>query len=144
MNYAWLAVVWFKLAYMPTLPDTVAIPWPTIPGADLGVHPPPPTPDMACSFLIQLVFCKKKNYVVYWCWSRARDECTPPQKNPGSAPAYRSPNLFWASLCFGLELSPFFQKNSFDSWYMVHFACILSLTKILLFGQVNFDGMYFM
>ena len=20
---------------------------------------------------------KKKNYVVYWCWSRARDECTP-------------------------------------------------------------------
>ena len=30
-----------------------------------------------CGFLIQLVFCKKKNYVVYWCWSRARDECAP-------------------------------------------------------------------
>ena len=27
----------------------------------------------------------KKNYVVYWCCSRARDECTPPKKNPGSA-----------------------------------------------------------
>ena len=22
----------------------------------------------------------QKNYVVYWCWSRARDECTPSQK----------------------------------------------------------------
>ena len=34
---------------------------------------------MTCGFLIQLVFCKK-NYVVYWCWSGARDECTPSQK----------------------------------------------------------------
>ena len=56
-------------------------------GADLGggcrgCAPPPP--EMTCGFLIQLVFCKK-NYVVYWCWSRARDECTPPKKNPGSA-----------------------------------------------------------
>ena len=29
-----------------------------------GAHPPPP--QMTCCFLIQLVFCKKKNYVVYW------------------------------------------------------------------------------
>ena len=49
-------------------------------GADLGGRfrgcaiPPP---EMTCGFLIQLVFCKKKNYVVYCCWSRARDECTP-------------------------------------------------------------------
>ena len=39
---------------------------------------------------IQLVFRKKKkkkNYVVYWCWSRARDKCTrSKKKNPGSAP----------------------------------------------------------
>ena len=34
-------------------------------------------PEMTCSFLIQLVFCQKKNYVVYWCWSTAREECTP-------------------------------------------------------------------
>ena len=27
----------------------------------------PPFPEMTCGFLIQLVFCKKKNYVVYWC-----------------------------------------------------------------------------
>ena len=41
-----------------------------------GVRPPPP--EMTCGFLIQLVFCKrKKTYVIYWCWSRARDECTP-------------------------------------------------------------------
>ena len=31
-----------------------------------GAHPPPP-PEMTCSFLIQLVFCKKKNYEGYWC-----------------------------------------------------------------------------
>ena len=41
-------------------------------GADLGrgrrgAHSPPPPPlEMTCSFLIQLVFCKKKN-VVYCC-----------------------------------------------------------------------------
>ena len=41
-----------------------------------GVHT---LPEMTCGFLIQLVFCKKKT-VVYWCWSRARDECTPSYK----------------------------------------------------------------
>ena len=35
---------------------------------------------MTCGFLIQLVFCKKKNYVVYWCWSRANVECNPSSK----------------------------------------------------------------
>ena len=30
-----------------------------------GVRTSPP--EMTCGFLIQLVFCKKKNYVVYWC-----------------------------------------------------------------------------
>ena len=45
-------------------------------GGCTGCAPPPP--EMTCGFLIQLVFCKrKKNYVVYWCWSRATDECTP-------------------------------------------------------------------
>ena len=41
-------------------------------GADLGGGyrgglPPPPPHEMTCGFLIQLVFCKKKNYLVYWC-----------------------------------------------------------------------------
>ena len=41
-------------------------------GADLGGGrrggaPPPSPPEMTCGFLIQLVFCRKKNYVVYWC-----------------------------------------------------------------------------
>ena len=45
-----------------------------------GAHPP--LLRDTCGFLIQLVFCKKQNktkqnYVVYWCWSRARYECTP-------------------------------------------------------------------
>ena len=29
-----------------------------------GVRTPP---EMTCGYLIQLVFCQKKNYVVYWC-----------------------------------------------------------------------------
>ena len=45
-------------------------------GGGGGGRPPPPPPEMTCGFLIQLVFCKK-NYVVCWCCSRARDECTP-------------------------------------------------------------------
>ena len=41
-------------------------------GADLGggcrgCTPPLPPPEMTCGFLIQLVFCQKKSYVVYWC-----------------------------------------------------------------------------
>ena len=35
-------------------------------GAGGGHHPPHPR-EMTCGFLIQLVFCKKKNYVVYQC-----------------------------------------------------------------------------
>ena len=51
-----------------------------------GAHPPPP--EMICGFLTQLVFCKKKNYVVYWCWSRLSKRRVHPllKKNPGSAP----------------------------------------------------------
>ena len=116
---------------MLTLPDTVAIPWPTVPGADLGggcrgCTPPPPLPWDGLQFSNTTgILQKKKNYVVYWCWSRARDKCTPPQKNPGSTPAYRSPNLFWAFLCFGLELSPFFPKISLihGTWYILHVFC---------------------
>ena len=48
-----------------------------------GVRTPPPTWD---DLQFSNTTAKKKNYVVYWCWSRARDECTPSQKNPGSAP----------------------------------------------------------
>ena len=38
-------------------------------GADLGggCRGCTPPPEMTCGFLIQLVFCQKKNYVVYWC-----------------------------------------------------------------------------
>ena len=40
--------------------------------------PPPPRDDLR--FSNTTVFCQKKNYVVYWFWSRARDECTPSLK----------------------------------------------------------------
>ena len=62
----------------------------TTAGADLGggcrgcAPPPPPWDDLRFSNTTGIL---QKNYVVYWCWSRARDECTPPKKNPGSAPA---------------------------------------------------------
>ena len=39
-----------------------------------GVRTPP---EMTCGFLIQLVFCKKKNWSLLVLKSRARDECTP-------------------------------------------------------------------
>ena len=47
-------------------------------GADLGggwrgSRTPSPL-KMTCGFLIQLVFCQKKNLVAYWCWSKTRDE----------------------------------------------------------------------
>ena len=56
-------------------------------GADLGrgCRGCAPPPEMTCGFLIQLVFCKK-NYVVFWCWSRARDECTPSWKKSWICP----------------------------------------------------------
>ena len=51
------------------------------PGADLGggcrgcaLRPPPPHDPR---FSNTTCILPKKNYVVYWCWSRARDECNP-------------------------------------------------------------------
>ena len=41
-----------------------------------GVCTPPPWDDLRFSNTTG-VLQKKKNYVFYWCWSRARDECTP-------------------------------------------------------------------
>ena len=58
-------------------------------GADLGggCRGCVPSPEITCGFLIQLVFCKKKkHFVVYWCWSRARDECTPSLKKSWICP----------------------------------------------------------
>ena len=40
-----------------------------------GAHPPFPWDHLRFSNTTGIL--PKKNYVVYWCWSRARDECTP-------------------------------------------------------------------
>ena len=50
-----------------------------------GCAPPPPTPDMTCGFLIQLIFCQKKTM---WFIGVEVQETSapPPKKNPGSAP----------------------------------------------------------
>ena len=83
-------------------------------GADLaggcrGCTPPPP-PDMTCDFLIQVVFCQKKNYVVYWYCSRARDECTPSCMDfTGSKP--------WAF--FNLQ---FFLEPRLDKYYFIYWC----------------------
>ena len=51
--------------------------------------------------------------MVYWCWSTGRDECTPPEKNPWSAPVSGEHNLFIKWQCIltcpigcGLSKSP--------------------------------------
>ena len=46
-----------------------------------------PPPEMTCGFLIQLVFCKKKN-TMWFIGVEVEQEksATPPKKNPGSAP----------------------------------------------------------
>ena len=48
-----------------------------------GAHPTPPPPQMACGFLIQLVFCNKKKSVTPFLTGAPPP---PPKKNPGSAP----------------------------------------------------------
>ena len=63
-------------------------------GANLGVLTPPPTTEMTCGFLIQLVFCKK-NKTMWFIGVEVEQETSapPPKKNPGSAPGcpfYRS------------------------------------------------------
>ena len=51
-----------------------------------GVRTPPP-PETICSFLIQLVFCKKKK-TMWFIGVEVEQETSapPPKKNPGSAP----------------------------------------------------------
>ena len=44
-------------------------------GVDAGGVHPPPWDDHQFSNTTGIL--QKKNFVVYWCWSRARDECTP-------------------------------------------------------------------
>ena len=43
-------------------------------GREQGV-PPPPSDDLRFSNTTGIL--RKKNYMIYWCWSRARNECTP-------------------------------------------------------------------
>ena len=51
------------------------------------VRTPPRPPEMTYGFLIQLVFCQKKNYVVYpGAEVEQQTSAPPPKKNPGSAP----------------------------------------------------------
>ena len=48
---------------------------------------PPTPPEMTYGFLMQLVFCKKKKYVVYpGAEVEQQTSAPPPKKNPGSAP----------------------------------------------------------
>ena len=64
------------------------------PGADLGggCRGCAPLPEMTCGFLIQLVFCKKKNKKTMWFIGFEVEQETsapPPKKDPGSAPVLR-------------------------------------------------------
>ena len=85
-------------------------------GSVREVCTPPHPPEMTCSFLIELVFSEKNNFVVYWCWNKTWGEveefmlnaikmvvplsgAPPPRKNPGSAPSlwYVTSNSHWES-----------------------------------------------
>ena len=46
----------------------------------------PLPPEMTCSFLIQLVFCKKKTMWFIGVEVEQETSAPPPKKNPGSAP----------------------------------------------------------
>ena len=61
----------------------------------------PPPPEMTCGFLIQLVFCKKKNYVVIGVEVEQETSAPPPKKNPGSTPA--DSLLFEMKNCYILD-----------------------------------------
>ena len=62
--------------------------------------PPPPRDDLRFSYTTGILQLKKKNYLVYWCWSRARDECTP-------APPHKKKSWIrpWNSTIFKLSLN---------------------------------------
>ena len=48
---------------------------------------PPPSPEMTCGFLIQLVFCQKKKTMCFIGVEVEQEtSAPPPKKNPGSAP----------------------------------------------------------
>ena len=51
-----------------------------------GAGGAPPPPEMTCSFLIQLVFCKKKTMWFIGVEVEQETSAPPPKKNPGSAP----------------------------------------------------------
>ena len=53
-----------------------------------GVRNPPPPPEITCSFLIQLVVCKKKTMWFIGVEVEQEANAPPPKKNPGSAPVY--------------------------------------------------------
>ena len=58
-------------------------------GADLGGGCrgcAPPSSEMTCGFLIQLVFCKKKTMWFIGVEVEQETSALPPKKNPGSAP----------------------------------------------------------
>ena len=46
----------------------------------------PPSPEMSCGFLIQLVFCKQKTMWFIGVEVEQETSAPPPKKNPGSAP----------------------------------------------------------
>ena len=52
----------------------------------MHTQPPPPSPEMTCGFLIQLVFCKNKK-TVWFIGVEVEQEMSvpPPKKNPGFA-----------------------------------------------------------
>jgi len=85
-----------------------------------GVRTPPPLNDLWFSNTTGIL--QKKNYVVYWCWSRARDECTPSWKKSWNRPCVisaRWEDKSWCPLYSNIKLvTPSSLLPFWDVWYV--------------------------
>ena len=108
-------------------------------GADLGGGCrgcTPPSPEMSCGFLIQLVFCKQKTMWFIGVEVEQETSAPPPKKNPGSAPGHpvrdcsNSWNLFRREFSHCTRCFSAFYKakfNRFDSDLLWKWNCWISL-----------------
>ena len=102
-----------------------------------------PPPEMTWGFLIQLIFYKKKNFVVYWRWSRARDECTPSWKTSWIRPWYTQIFCHMWKLrvtdlwCGGFWQVKHWENNCFKLVFLHEYASVMNHCICLSFHMLS-------